>query len=218
MKINGKLMTEEELEKELEDYNKKCSILGIKPLRIGVTWGRAVVTGVDYEVEEITVPSFVTRIEGYAFNENNKIKKIYGENIQVIGIRAFSDCTNLEEVNFPNLKVIENEAFRNTKISSIDFKHVIDVGNLSFAGCKSLENVSLPQTVYIGEEAFENCERLEVANLPKLAVLRMYTFRNCGELTVINIPNIVKVHDYAILNCSKLVRGDFGEPVRWKGK
>lgn len=216
MEVNNQLKTEIDLEKDLErkvdDYNKKCYILGVKPLTIQVKWGKAVLTDADESSEEIVLPYFVNEIEACVFQSNRKLRKISGKNVRIIGLKAFSNCENLEEVSFPNLRIIEDEAFRNTKIGDIDFEYVIEVGRTAFTGCDKITTINLPEAVYVGEEAFRNCDRLERADLPKLAVLRMYTFRDCKELLTINIPNIVKIQDYATLNCDKLSRGRYGEP------
>ena len=153
-----------------------------------------------------------------------KATNIYiGSNITKIEEGAFSDCSNLANVNFDdaaNLESIGKEAF--AKCPSILGINIPDniaklstIGDYAFSGCNSLASAVLPDTVsIIGKGAFKDCKALEGIDLPRdLTKVSSELFLNCSELTRVNckageaatVPaNVTSIGSEAFKFCSKL--------------
>ena len=67
----------------------------------------------------------------------------------------------VEKIIGPNVISINENAFQNfTKLTSIDFQSLEEIGKETFKGCTSLEEVNIPRIERIGEGAFEGCDKL----------------------------------------------------------
>ncbi len=95
-------------------------------------------------LNEIDLPSSITKIGNNAFNNcNNLTTIIMYDGITEIGANAFSNCVNLLNINLPNT--------------------VQYLGNGSFMNCETLANLFIPQNVsYIGTSIFVGCNNLDI--------------------------------------------------------
>lgn len=65
-------------------------------------------------------------------------------NATSIGGYAFTDCTNLSNVNFPNATSIGQNAFSNcADLVSVDFPSITSIGTNAFYGCTKLSTLVL---------------------------------------------------------------------------
>lgn len=88
------------------------------------------------ELEEITLPNGVVKIESQLFQHCEKLKKIYfSDNITSIESHAFDDCILLKEISLPS------------KLTYI--------GDFAFQNCETLTTITIPKSVNeIGVGAF----------------------------------------------------------------
>lgn len=131
------------------------------------------------DLEEITLPEFVTEIDDGVFKEWRKLKRINLENIKRIGEEAFKE-TGLEEVIAPSLLEIESFAF-----------------NL----CKKLTKVVMPAVKSIKYKTFENCQDLKYIELLECKDIEDYAFSNCYKLEFNKEVLNMKLHQLAFNNC-----------------
>lgn len=130
-----------------------------------------------------------------AFEKNETLETlIFGSKIKSIGAFAFSGCTSLKEIRFVNssLEAIDNDAFRNTAITS----------------------VAIPDTVsYMGYGIFYGTNLISVRLPDSLRRLSHSTFGNCVELTAVDLNQITEIdgqsgneanQDAVFFNCDKL--------------
>ena len=101
------------------------------------------------------MPSTVTRIEEYAFNECKAVKYIsVSPNVTYIGPAAFNTCSALEFVDF------------NGNQNDVDFNNWG-----TFMNCTNLKAVSMPDnTDYITNRMFSGCTNLMAVYLPSATV------------------------------------------------
>ena len=90
-----------------------------------------------------------------------------------VGNYAFSSCSNLTNVSFPNATSIGNYAFRH---------------------CSKLTEVSIPNATRVGEGAFYKCSELTTiyvgTNTSTVCTLaNTNAFNNCIKLTNIYVPS-----------------------------
>ncbi len=126
----------------------------------------------DMGIEKIILPETVTNIADSAFLNNKSLKyfECYGP-VEYLGIRAFEECDNLEEVIFHN--------------------GLLNMGVYCFNLCDSLKNVELGEFInLIPEGAFIGCNFnefvIDVGEVGNLA------FQNCNNLEKVYITNKVK--------------------------
>lgn len=122
-------------------------------------------TGNKY-LECIELPETVTKIEGWAFNRAEKLKKInLPDSLEYIGEMAFHSCWELDEIVIP--------------------KSVTYIGYCAFGNCRALKNITIYDTVKRIEHAtinngelsdyiFENCSKDLTVHLYKGSVIDKY--------------------------------------------
>ena len=160
-------------------------------------------------------------------------KAIILEDIKVVGLRAFQNCTNLESFILPStVDKIYDRAFEGcTSLTSITLPETVTqlggstflncenlasiiipsgvtiIGNGTFEGCKALTSITLPSGVTeIGSSAFVDCEKLASVNIPSgVTQLGSSVFRGCKALTSITLPeSVTSIGDHAFLGCEEL--------------
>jgi len=149
----------------------------------------------DAKIEELTLPYTLKTIPGYCFNSNNFRTVKLPRLLEHIGTGAFSECYNLEEIDFKNTKKIDGMAFINcTNLTKIVFNGQLkQIGNGCFAGCSKLSEVNLKNTELkkLSYSLFENCTNLEKIILPdSLESLSENCFK-ATKITLLDIPSLI---------------------------
>ncbi|MCH5147994.1 MAG: leucine-rich repeat domain-containing protein [Clostridiales bacterium] len=131
--------------------------------------------------------------------------------ITKIGIAAFANCAQLEEVEFKEgstLKEIPQGIFGyDSSLTKVNLPYTVEtIGYYAFLECKTLETVNLPQNLkIIRARAFEDCYALSKITFPEgLESIGHLAFYN-SALTEVIIPD--SVHDTQIS-----VTDEQGEP------
>ena len=80
---------------------------------------------------------------------------------------AFLRCSNLTNINCPNLEIIGDYAFQGSGVSWTRFPFkIITIGGSAFRQCSQLVNVVMPSGLQsIGELAFYQCTALQTFDL-----------------------------------------------------
>jgi len=131
------------------------------------------------------------------------LKKVVLGNIGPVQASAFTECENIEEVTFQNIK----DGF---------------IGDNAFLNCKKLHTVTYGGTIkYIGQSAFAGCTSLKVGNVIKTMItrdsegqfvvddsvetLKSSAFSGCSSLKSVVIPDSVKTIENKVFSgCSNL--------------
>lgn len=92
-------------------------------------------------------------------------------NATIIKGMAFESCSRLEQVYFPELLEIWNEAFDGTAISQISLPKLISAGSGAFAYMSYLQEISLPNLEFVGTSAFKGCSVLSKVYLMNSSVV-----------------------------------------------
>lgn len=155
-------------------------------------------------------------LDSWPWNDRkDEINTVFiGENVTSIGVEAFYNCTNLEEVTFAEgsqLETIGDAAFSGCeKLPSITFPNsVTAIGNYAFNICTSLSSITIPASVTsIGCYAFHSCSGLQMVTFgekSQLTAIGAYAFEGCTSLTSIGIPaSVTFIGDHAFLSCTGL--------------
>lgn len=132
------------------------------------------------------------------------------EGVRSISMRAFSDLTELEQVQFPDtLILIEDMAFWNCRnLQTLDIPvSVRCIGAFAFAYCSSLTEPSLPEYCpEIGDGAFSYCKKLKSVSLPGgMERICSTMFKGCENLSFVTIPNqLQEIQAEAFAGCKLL--------------
>lgn len=92
------------------------------------------------------------------------ITSIENNRVTSVATRVFTDYTNLESVDFPQVDTL---------------------WNLAFSGCSNLKKVNFPALTHIYPYAFRNCSSLETVDFPQINAIDNMAFYGCGNLKTI---------------------------------
>lgn len=154
------------------------------------------------DIEEVTIPSFIKKIDKLAFGNLRKLKKVdFSENseTQIICGNAF-ERSSIESISFPkNLKTIANYAFLSCDhLKSIEFpknSQLESIGTYAF-GFTSIEEVYLPKSLkIIGQNCFSDCYKIKKISFEKNSELKkIEKFAFCrSSLENLSIPSSVEI-------------------------
>ena len=137
--------------------------------------------------------------------------------ITSIGERAFSGCTNLEEVTISNqINRIGKSAFSGCKLLSIIVipNSVDEIGAGALYNCSSLTQITLPSELnIISDGLLQGCTNLKGVGIPiKVNEIGAYAFSGCTSIETITIPGSVRyIGDNVFRDCSSLKQIVFEE-------
>ncbi len=144
---------------------------------------KGILTKYKGKAKVVTVPDGVVRIGSRAFDNNHRIEKvILPDTVTSIGRSAFRFCDKLKVVEANNLELMEEEAFWNSGIETIDLSHVKVIEAGTFSGCKNLKDIDLNQVEIIGDWAFDRCIGLMEVHLNAVEEIGDMAFYLCDNL------------------------------------
>lgn len=170
----------------------------------------------------VTLPSYITKINAYAFyGRNDLVSVVIPSGATAIGEFAFTLCTNLQTVELPEgMLSIGADAFsyctslKNATLPS----SVKSLGYRVFYECSSLERVTIPDGVtVIGSRSFYNCSSLKSVTLGQnVQTIGFSAFQNCSSLNEITIPeSVTLMGSYAFSGCASLRGAKFMNSSGW---
>lgn len=137
-----------------------------------------------FDIDDDVFPA-LQRLEGnYCFKYASNVTKISLTVLeQITGYQAFAGCTNLSEVNLPNVTFISSEVFDGCQeLSKVTLPNCTIIRQSAFGGCYKLQDISLPICEDIGSSAFYRCSALSSLILPNVSNISNAAFRNCTSL------------------------------------
>lgn len=160
------------------------------------------------QIVSVTLNSDV--IGSRAFKNCTSLKTIVLNNgVKEIGEEAFSGCLALEQITIPgSAKNIRSNAFSNCmSLKSVKINEGVDeLSDGDFSFCTSLRQISFPSSMkFIGEKAFMGCSALEnVVFNPQISLIGRYAFFGCSNLKSVNVPKGATIYEETFMDCNKL--------------
>lgn len=173
---------------------------------------------------EIVIPSNVTVIGNYLFNDNDDIVSVViPEGVKSIGKYAFYDCNNLVSVDVPdslevigdyafymsnnitemtlgdNIKRIGENAFNSSSPLMENVDNVGYIGKYAVYGWQP-ETITIREgTILLADHLFSNKSFIATVSLPEgLKYIGRSAFQSTESITSINIPStVIYIGDYA---------------------
>jgi hypothetical protein len=183
----------------ITEYKGKATIVAIppsiggKPVReIGEY---AFKTKQGFKVVSVTIPTGVTVIGKYAFQQGDLVSVTIPPSVTTIEGSAFSACLSLTEVNLPGVTTLGDRVFANcTALKKALIPGVTAISQRLFQNCKALQSIVIPPGVTsIGLEAFQGCSALASVSIPaSVTLISGKAFQNCAALKRVTIPASVK--------------------------
>lgn len=170
-----------------------------------------------HNVNSITLPSALTQINDFAFanlesSSESVITSLYlPNNIEYIGLGAFSGWNNLQEITLPfigsqrqlsssyssNFGWIfgaesddDNSYYVPSNLKSVVITDALKIYNDAFSGCQYLESIVIfGSATSVGKWAFLSCSNLKTLtiNCP-LERIEPYAFARCSNIDALYLP------------------------------
>lgn len=183
-------------------------------------WVRATIPGTVKDVRSfgycanmkmLTFQNGVENIYPQTFLMNRELVKVsLPQTLKWIGYSAFSECTKLKEVEFPNsLETISDGAFNETALEEIVLPPNTYVGDGAFARISALKKVTIgANDTFYGRYSgpFGSCTSLQtVAFSGSVEELSNLMFYKCNSLTDITLPyGLKKIGESAFTECDSV--------------
>ncbi len=146
-----------------------------------------------------------TSVGTYAFYCCSNLRNVEIPEVTSIEIRAFNACSSIPEINLSKVVTIGNFAFYAcTQIETLDMPQLSAIGINVFDACSGIKSVNAPQAASIGNYAFRSCTSLESIEAPLVASLGNYAFYGCSAITSIELPSAISFATNSISNCGSL--------------
>ncbi len=169
------------------------------------------------ELESVSIPSSVYKIENSAFDHCENLTSISGLNNKEIENYAFSGCYKLSSSISINPSTVNEYVFNCCyKIPSITIYYSKKIAKSALNGCEGLKKIVISGSDYY--DSRENCNAIIETKTNTLIhacnnsfipnsieTIGEDAFSSCKEIDSIIIPNSVKnINDNAFYNCKKL--------------
>ncbi|MCH5346740.1 MAG: leucine-rich repeat domain-containing protein, partial [Muribaculaceae bacterium] len=181
-------------------------------------FGKSLTTIGDYAfdnigLEELSLTGAISSIGSEAFNSCIKLKTIkMGSAIESIGAYAFLNCTNITNVEIPDLDAWCQITFEDYYANPLYYG-----ANLVLNG-ETLKDIVIPSTVStIHKWAFSNYTHITSLDmLESVSEIERGAFYGCTGLTTVKIPASLKsVGQSAFGSCSSLERVEIADIGAW---
>lgn len=180
--------------------------------------------------ESINVPvsldgKTVSSIGQYCYRLNKTINSLsIGTNINSLGFSAFSYCSSLKKVVFPDsLAYFPQKLFYNcTSLEEVNFPaSLTELPMFTFFGCSSLKKISLGENVEaLRFRCFSDCSGLSSVDLGEsLTTIENMAFSDCYSLSSITLPKSLSLISFrAFYDCGSLKNVYYGGSMKeWGG-
>lgn len=161
-------------------------------------------------IESVTISNNIRLVGVESFSDCSKLSKVCWESNATISGFCFRNCINLKEFDFSSAKYIGKRAFRKSGLIKIYLGENIEcVYDAAFEDCEQLQTVDWLCNCHIPMLCFSGCIRLTNFDFSDVKVVGNSSFSSSG-LTNINLkPNIRKVWNGAFCHCENLIE------VKW---
>lgn len=166
-------------------------------------------------IDSVTMPNTLKRIEGYAFDGCTNLHSVtLNEGLEYLGRDCFARTTLLRDIWIPSTVVeFARGVFYRSGLTSAYVPDTVRImGTHVFQECSLLSSAIIMADIdQLPESTFLNTTALKDVYLREGIVnIGPYAFYGCTTLPQITLPSTTKnIYDYAFYGCSKLGKLDF---------
>lgn len=145
-------------------------------------------------------------IDTFCFQNTSITSIILPDGLDMIGVQAFSQCSELKSITIPaSVSSINRYAFSSSSLTSVSFESNSQLSELSagvFLNCDDLVSVELPDSLeQIGTSAFNGCSSLSNIDIPdSVKTIDPGAFMACSSLSTLSVSGDCTVSDGALSN------------------
>ena len=131
----------------------------------------------------------------------------YNDRISMVGGYAFSGCSALASIDFPNCTNVGVYAFNNCKLlTNVNLPNCTKVYGAAFNDCQLLTNINLQNCTYLDDNVFYHCSALISIDLPNCSHMEGGVFNYCASLIIAKIPICTNIGGGTFANCINLTQ------------
>ena len=112
------------------------------------------------EINDADIPSGVTHLNDYLFQNNTGLTTVNLDYITSIGNYTFHNC-GIISLNMPNLETVGMNAFSTNPFEEVCLPALESVNEMTFVACHNLKKLDFTALTQIKSRAFYNCENLD---------------------------------------------------------
>ncbi|ELP83666.1 hypothetical protein EIN_467600 [Entamoeba invadens IP1] len=172
------------------------------------------------DLKSVQIPSKVTKIGEWTFNECGLTKIEIPSTVKVIQYNSFGSCGALKVVKLPeNITVIPKSCFENcTELENINFPESLQfIDDCAFLQAK-LVNVVIPNKCEIGYSCFAMNSNLTRIVLNGVSCIPDFLCDSCSSLKRVEVSKkLIEIGEFAFARCESLENFDFNEDLKYIG-
>ena len=167
-----------------------------------------------YNIETISLPYGIKRIEGSAFRGCRELTAItIPKTVEYLGDNCFADCNNLESITIPSSVTYVGDGICDS-CTSLQSAYLYAgtyqgdqwSGSDAFEGCSSLTDLTFGGNAVIGDYAFNRYTSLGyVEVVDTLTSIGTGAFKGCSNITEVSLTSSINyINEDAFANCPSL--------------
>lgn len=153
-----------------------------------------------------------TVIKTYCFYQNRSIKRAILPNVLKLEDDAFDRAYNLEIAEIPNLEEAGGAAFKETRLTELNFPKLKAVKDSTFWSAKNVKSADLKSVTSIGSNAFQYCGitgGLKKLDFHVLTAIGSSAFYGCSNLEalIIRTNELCTLSNTTALSVTPIAKG-----------
>lgn len=156
-----------------------------------------------FNLKEIILPETITEIPDGFCRRCQCLEKIDLSHVKVIGMGAFSECSNLDAGSLS--AKIDKCAFEGTAIRNLDIKDISKINEGVYQNCENLESVTINGDGAIPNGLFSRCKNLKNVTINEgITAVGNAAFFNTAVEKIILPSTVIVVRTEAFRDCRQL--------------
>lgn len=156
-----------------------------------------------FNLKEIILPETITEIPDGFCRRCQCLEKIDLSHVKVIGMGAFSECSNLDAGSLS--AKIDKCAFEGTAIRNLDIKDISKINEGVYQNCENLESVTINGDGAIPNGLFSRCKNLKNVTINEgITAVGNAAFFNTAVEKIILPSTVIVVRTEAFRECKQL--------------
>lgn len=143
-------------------------------------------------------------IPSYACYRQERLVAVYGTPTS-IGVGAFDNCINLQEIDLSQVVSIASNAFSAAGLVKIECPIVSSIQGNAFASMPNLQKADCPNVTSVGNSVFSNCKNLKTVDLRTLPVVGNGLCQSSTALKAVDVRSATAINNSAFVYCTALL-------------